>query len=59
RRLDEGVTIRVGPLGVLLTRSLGGVGQGWLLSGTVNDNALLAAARDIATGVHVVVGQYP
>jgi hypothetical protein len=59
RRLDEGVTIRVGPLGVLLTRSLGGIGQGWLVSGTVDDNALLAAARDVTTGAHLVIGQYP
>ena len=59
RRLDEGVMIRVGPLGVLLTRSFGGIGQGWLVSGTVNDDALLAAGRDVATGAHLVVGQYP
>jgi hypothetical protein len=59
RRLDEGVAIRVGPLGVLLTRSLGGIGQGWLVSGTVNDNALLAAARDVTAGAHLVIGQYP
>lgn len=59
RRLDEGTMIRVGPLGVLLTRSFGGIGQGWLVSGTVNDDALLAAGRDIATGAHLVIGQYP
>ena len=59
RRLDEGVTIRVGPLGVVLTRSFGGIGQGWLVSGTVDDDALLAAARDVATGARVVIGQYP
>jgi hypothetical protein len=59
RRLDEGTLIRVGPLGALLTRSPGGIGQGWLVSGTVTDDALRAAARDLAAGVHMVIGMYP
>ena len=60
RRLDEGTMVRVGPLGVLLTRSLGGIGQGWLVSGTVTDDALLAAApRRSPPGSTWCVGQYP
>jgi hypothetical protein len=59
RRVDEGTLVRVGPLGLLLTRSWDGVGQGWLVSGTVTDEALLAAAHDLAAGVRLVVGQFP
>lgn len=59
RRVEEGTLLRVGPLGLLLTLSPGGIGQGWLVSGTVTDQALRAAARDLATGVHLVVGQFP
>jgi hypothetical protein len=59
RRLDEGTLVRVGPLGVLLTRSRHGIGQGWLVSGTVTDDALLTAAHDLATGVRLAGGQLP
>jgi hypothetical protein len=59
RRLDEGTLVRVGPLGVLLTWSRHGIGQGWLVSGTVIDDALLMAAHDLASGVHLAGGRLP
>ena len=34
-------------------------GEGWLVSGTVTDETLLAAAHDLATGVQIIFGQFP
>jgi hypothetical protein len=42
--------LRVGPLGVMLTRASGPLGIRWLVGGTVTDATLLDAAHDLATG---------
>ncbi|MBA2699711.1 MAG: transcriptional regulator [Nocardioidaceae bacterium] len=42
----EGDVLRVGPLGVLLTR-IEGYGGGWLLTGTVTKSTLVRAARKL------------
>jgi hypothetical protein len=51
----EGTLVSVGPLGLMLTGSGSGSGSGddggWLVVGTVTPDTLLAAARDLATGV--------
>lgn len=49
RQEPEGVVVAIGPLGVLLTGEC--EDGGWLVTGTVTDDTLLAAARDLATGV--------
>ena len=38
---------------------LDGIGQGWLVSGTVTDDALLMAAHDLASGVQLAGGRLP
>ncbi len=45
---DQGTTVSVGPLGVLLTGS--GEDGGWLLAGTVTPETLTRAAHDLAFG---------
>lgn len=42
--------LRVGPLGVMVTRRGGPFGAHWLLAGTLTDDALLDAASDLKTG---------
>ncbi len=43
--------LRVGPLGVMVTRGAGRLFWAhWLLAGTLTDDALLAAASDLETG---------
>jgi hypothetical protein len=46
--VDEGLTVNVGPLGVLLTGE--GDDGGWLVAGTVTSETLARAAGDLLTG---------
>ena len=48
RQLRRGTVVALGPLGIMLTGSEGD--GGWLLAGTVTDDALVAAARDVVRG---------
>jgi hypothetical protein len=43
-------SLRVGPLGVMVTGSAGSLGVRWLVGGTVTDATLLRAAHDLASG---------
>lgn len=51
--VPEGTVVSVGPLGVLLTGA--GEDGGWLITGTVTQETLLAAAHDLASGVRPAV----
>lgn len=54
RLVPAGTVVSVGPLGLLLT---GTPGQGgWLIAGTVTEDALEQAAADLATGTRYVRG---
>ena len=67
RTVDEGTVVRVGPLGVLLTDVLFtrpggervGNGEGWLVTGTVTDDTLLAGGRELIAGFQYRIGQFP
>jgi hypothetical protein len=48
--------LRVGPLGVMVTRGSGRIGVRWLVGGTVTDTTLLEAARDLAAGARIKPG---
>jgi hypothetical protein len=50
RRLSGERVLRVGPLGVMVTRGAGPTRTRWLVTGTVTDAALVEAAADLASG---------
>lgn len=52
RLVPEGTVLSVGPLGVLLTGQ--GDDGGWLVAGTVTEETLAAAARDLVSGTVVL-----
>jgi hypothetical protein len=53
RVIDEGHLLRVGPLSVLLTE-FDGYGGGWLIAGTVTEETVVAAARELDVGAQVI-----
>jgi hypothetical protein len=57
RQEPEGTIVSIGPLGVLLTGEC--EDGGWLVTGTVTDETLLAAARDLEVGVRELPERQP
>jgi hypothetical protein len=57
RQVPEGTVVSIGPLGVLVTGEC--EDGGWLVTGTVTDDTLLAAARDLDAGVPELPGREP
>jgi len=57
RQEPEGTVVSIGPLGVLLTGEC--EDGGWLVTGTVTDDTLLAAARDLDAGVRELPEREP
>jgi hypothetical protein len=50
RRVQGQPLLRVGPLGAVVSRAAGPTGQRWLVTGTVTDQTLMNATRDLAVG---------